>query len=218
MPDSIVTPGQQDTPPAQPASAPSVPTTPEGFIEKPRFDGAIRKIEELTLKQREQEAQLAQKASELEQLKAQLGIKDVEVTAAVGERDKKIEATLLELQTAQSELGKLKAMERKLKVIKEMGRPELVKIIDRIPDVGDEAVLKEVIGDFASFADGLVQQREQQLLAGYTPPTIVSQPSYPNTQGEWLKHINSLELGSIERQEAVGAYGDFLEAQAKQQR
>src|SRR5512142_2397153 len=55
---------------------------------KARYDGLVRKVEELTLTNRSLNDQLAAKTSELEQLRGQLVVKDAEKSTTVGERDK----------------------------------------------------------------------------------------------------------------------------------
>ena len=196
--------------PQQPTGTTGTPP-PEDY--KRRFDGAILKIQELTLKQREVEAELAKKASEFEQLQAQLGIKDVEKLAAVGERDKQLQQYITKSQQQETELKNLKALELKVKVAKKLNRPELLKIIDRIPALEDEETLEVVMKDFLGFADELVASREQQLLAGVTPGVGVGAqaPAKPSSGKGWEDYINGLPLGSKDRVAALNEYGDWLE-------
>lgn len=184
---------------------------------KKRFDGAILKIQELTLKSRETDADLAKKVSEIEQLQAQLGIKDVEKTAAVSERDRQLQSYVEKTQQLEMELKEKKALELKLKVIKKLNRPELLKILDHIPALEDEATLETVMKDFAGFADDLVTQRESQLMSGITPGVGAGaqSPSKPASSEGWQEYINGLTLGSKERTKALDEYGDWLEAKNK---
>jgi hypothetical protein len=193
-------------PPPQPAGAP------EGYIEKARYDGLVRKVEELTLDNRKLTDQLAAQSSEIEQLKGQLAIKDTEKTVAVGERDNKIQTVLQENATLQAELTELRGLKLKVKVINDLKRPELLRIADKIPNLQDEEALKIVMQDFAGFADDLVKQREQQLLSGVTPPLGPGNvtPSEPESDRGWQEKINGLPLGSPERQKAMDDYGDWL--------
>ena len=78
MSDTPDTTVQQAPAPAQPA---------EGFIELARYNGLMRKVQELTLVNQDLNTQLGLKSSEIEQQKGQLSIKDVEKQVALGERD-----------------------------------------------------------------------------------------------------------------------------------
>lgn len=209
------TPGDPNSSPAG-AGDPNPNPNPSDDYKK-RFDGAILKIQELTLSQREKEAELAKKASELEQLQAQLSLKDVEKTAALGERDKQLQDYVTKTQQQETELKSLKALELKIKVAKKLNRPELLKIIDRIPALEDEAVLETVMLDFIGFADELVATREKQLLAGITPGVGAGaqSPTAPSSSKGWEDYINGLTLGSTERAKALDDYGDWLEKNNK---
>jgi len=203
----VETPGQQ----AQP---------PQGFIELARFNGLVRKVEELTLANRDLNTQLAAKASEIEQLKGQLGVKDVEKQVAVGERDKRLTGALTENAALIEEMKVLRGLQLKVQVAKELNRPDLLKIADRIPAVEDPEILKGIMQDFASFADDAVQAREKQLLAGLTPALGHGSvgPAAPSTPEGWVEKINSLPLGFPERNRALDEYGDFLERHNNPQR
>lgn len=201
--------------PVQPAPAPVQQTgaAPEGFIELPRYNGLVRKVQELTLANQDLNAQLSVKTSEIEQLKGQLSIKDVEKQVAVGERDTRLTTALSDLEKAQANAKELKSLQLKIKIAKDLNRPDLIKIADRIPSVDDEAVMKSIMEDFARFSDDAVKTRESQLLSGITPlgnapPAGPAEPSSP--QG-WQDKVNSLPLGSKERAKAMNDYGDWVE-------
>ena len=205
-------PVEEPTPPQQ-TPAPRVTSPPEGFIEKGRFDGAIRKVEELTLANRELNAQLTQRASEYEQLDAQLGIKDTEKVVAISERDKRLQEALTQNQELSSKVVDLQALALKVKVAKELGHPELLELADTIPNLTDEEALKTVMSDVMRFAETQVQAREQQLMAGVGPPpgpgnAVVDSPQ---SKEGWEEHVNTLPLGSPERARAMDKYGDWLE-------
>jgi len=209
-----LTPAEQDQTPLQQATPPPAqtpPGAPEGYIEKARFDGLVRKVEELTLANRAATEQLALKTSEIEQLKGQLTVKETEKTVAVGERDKLLQDKVQQLSSMEAELAELRGVKLKLEVAKELGRPELMKIIDRIPNLTDKEALKTVMGDFATFADDLVKEREKQLLAGITPPVSQSAAkALPASNQAWEAHVNSLPLGSPERTKAMDDYYTWL--------
>lgn len=182
-----------------------------------RYKGSVIKIEELTLSNRALLADQAAKTSETEQLRAQLGLKDVEKTAAVGERDKQLQ-TAIQTSTEQSaELASLRAFKLKVEVAKELGKPGLLKILDKLPDMTDKEALTGILKDFANFADDAALEREKQLMAGITPPIggsnkTVSTPTSPEA---WDQKINSLPLGSLERRQAFDDYYTWAEANSK---
>lgn len=220
---SEVPPAPEPTPPAQQPPATPTPTPsgepPAGYVEKARFDGLVRKVEELTLSNRRLTEELTGKTSEVEQLKGDLQIKDTEKTVAVGERDKALQSTVEEKAALQAELKELRALQLKLEVAKELKRPELVQILDRLPNLEDKEALTVVAQDMLGFADTLVQEREKQLTSGITPPigSVSSSPPTPSTPQGWENHINSLDLGTPERAKAMNDYGDWLERQQQQQ-
>jgi hypothetical protein len=205
---------QPNTPDQQAPSGQQAVGAPENW--EARYKGAVRKIEELTLGNRDLTAQLAAKASEIEQLKVQLSTKDVEKTVAVSERDTKLEQFIKESADLQSKLKELAAFQAKVKMAQEINRPELIKIIDRIPAVEDPQVLKGIMEDFTRFADDLVKEREKQIFSGVLPPIGPgSAPQKPTSSASWEKHINTLPLGSKERAAAMDEYYDFLASQNK---
>jgi chromosome segregation ATPase len=200
-------------PPAEPVTTPSGP--PDGFIEIARYNGLVKKVETLTLANRELEAQITGKTSEIEQLNSQIALKDTEKTVAVNERDKQLETSMTENQSLQAELKELRGLKLKLEVAKDLNRPELVNILDRLPNLEDKEALTTVAEDFLGFADDLVQQREEQLTSGITPPVgpINETPATPSTPAGWETAINSEVLGSPERAKLMDDYGDWLEQQ-----
>ena len=188
---------------------------PEGYIETARYNGLVRKVEELTLTNRSLNEQLTAKSSEIEQLKGQLSIKDVEKSTAVSERDTRLNQLLSANSTLEQELKELRGLKLKVEVANELKRPELLKLAERIPALEDKEALKVIMSDFAKFADEAVSAREAQLLAGVTPsmgPGSVA-PTEPASPQAWLEKINSLQLGSPERAKALSQYGDWLERQ-----
>ena len=208
MTEEIHTPGEQaanQTPPQQGQNS---------VDWKARYDGLVRKVEELTLTNRNITDLLAAKTSELEQLRGQLIVKDAEKSATVGERDKLLQAITQEKSTLESELAELRGLKLKVETIQELGRPELLRVAHRIPAMSDKEALKTVLQDFAGFADELVQAREKQLLAGVTPPVSSagnSKAAMPSTEQDWTRHINAQPLGSRDRQQAFDDYYVWLE-------
>lgn len=179
-----------------------------------RYKGLVKKVEELTLSNRTLNEQLGAKTSEMEQLRGQLVVKDAERTTVVSERDKLLQQTVQEKTTLQAQLAELQGLALKVEVINELGRPELLKIANRLPALTDKEALKVVLQDFAGFADELVQKRERDLLAGVTP-TLSNvgsvKAALPASEGEWESHINTLGLGTRERAQALDDYWVWLE-------
>jgi hypothetical protein len=148
----------------------------------------------------------------LEQSRSQLSVKDAEKLAAVGERDKRLQETVLAKTTLEAQVTELQAMKLKIDVAKKMGRPDLLQILDSVPAMSDPAALETVLATFADFADGKVKAREKELLAGITPPYGgggTAQPATPSSDGEWTKFIESKPLGSPERAKAMDDFWNF---------
>jgi hypothetical protein len=216
MTEEVQTPGEQVTS-AQQTIPPQQGGTSVDW--KARYDGLVRKVEELTLTNRSLNDQLGAKSSELEQLRGQLVVKDAEKSTTVGERDKLLQSITQEKTALESELVELRGLKLKVEAIQEMGRPELLRVAHRIPGMTDKEALKTVLADFAGFADELVQAREKQLMAGITPALSGAgngRPATPTSEQEWEKSINSLPLGSRERNQAFDDYYGWLEQKHRQ--
>ena len=170
---------------------------PEGFVEKARFDGLVRKVEQLTLENRSLNDQLAAKSSEGEQLRAQLVGKDTEKQAAA------------------SELAELRALKRKLEAVKKLGRPELMGLAEKLPDLGDAQAMESVLRELAAATDAAAGRRERELLAGVTPipqPHPLREGERIGSEKEWMAYIEKQPLGSVERQRAWDQYWGWLES------
>lgn len=202
--ETVVTPGE-----------PQAPQPGENW--EARFKGQVRTIEQLTLRNRELEGQLVTKTSELEQSRAQLTAKDTEKNVAVAERDRQIQEAVTAKSSAQTELADLRAYKMKVEAVKKLGRPQLLKILDSIPNMTDEVALNTVIANFGQFADEIAQDREKQLLAGMTPQggQPKQQANVPSSEAAWNKHIETLGLGTPERAQAFDDYWTWLEAKNK---
>lgn len=204
------TPEQQVTTPAQ-----QVPVTPppQGEDWEGRYKGLVPTVQKLTEQVKAIQAELAVKVSEVERLNGQLGLKDVEKTAAVGERDKTIQELTQASQANQTELARLKALELKIKTANELGKPELIGLVNTIPDVTDPEALKTIMKSIDDYAALKVQSREKQLLSGTGMPagTGPMPAAGPQTQDEWMRAIEKSPLGSKDRAQLMNDYGDWLE-------
>jgi hypothetical protein len=188
---------------------------PEGYIEKARFDGLVRKVEELTLTNRAVSEQLTQLSSEKELLTGQLAIKDVDKSVAVGEYQKQIEAAI-QTQTQQaSELGELRALKAKMELVRKHNAGHLIPILDRIPYLEDAEAMETVFTDFLNWGDNIAKTREKELLAGYTPSGSVpaeTPDTTPKTKENWLAHIQK-QTGA----DAQKAWKEYWEWGAQQE-
>src|SRR5512133_3531894 len=77
---------------------------------KARYDGLVRKVEELTLTNRNLNDQLMAKTSEMEQLRSQLVVKDAEKSASVSQRDQLLQSITTEKTALEGELSELRSL------------------------------------------------------------------------------------------------------------
>ena len=200
--ENVNTPEPQATAPVQQATTPSTPQ--EDY--KPRYDGAVRKMQELNETIKTLQGQLAQKSSDIEQLQAQLSGKDAEIGVTKSEFEKQLEALKSEQEQAKGELSKLRSFNTKVEIAKELGHPELIKILDTFPDSDDTELLKKSMIAVTEFANLQVKSREQELTAGVTP--TVSAPAsrgLPQSAEDWDAFIRSQPAGE-KREEAWDLY------------
>jgi hypothetical protein len=186
---------------------------------KARYDGLVRKVEELTLTNRTLNDQLGTKTSELEQLRSQLVVKDAEKSASVSQRDQLLQSITQEKTALEGELADLRGLKLKVEAIQELGRPELLRVAHRIPGMTDKEALKVVLQDFAGLVDEQVSAREKQLLAGVTPAVSSAgnvKAADPSSEQDWERLINAKPLGSRERQQAFDQYYVWLEQKHRQ--
>jgi len=170
-------------------------TTPPSEDWESRYKGASRLINQLTVEVKDLKVQLSEKTSELERLKSDLSIKDVEKDAAVGERDKTLEQKITELNEAKRELKDLRAYKTKAEIAKKLD-PRLLTIIDRIPAVEDIDAQEQIMKDFITWGDQIAKQRESQILAGVTPTNVTSaDEGLPTTREEWNRQLAQTPLG-----------------------
>jgi chromosome segregation ATPase len=189
------------------------------LVEKKRLDGALQKIQELTLANKALAEQLATKDVALGQTSAQIAQKEAEFQQKTGE----FQSTLQNLQREREELARkaaeAEAVNRKLTAIKAAGRPELVAIIDTIPVAQSDEEQIQVVNKLAGFADDIVKRREKELIAGlgdgsHSIAAGGAAPAKPTTHDGWMNYINSLKPGSLEHQKAWDEY--FVAAQKLQ--
>lgn len=198
--------GQQTAQPVANAGGAQKPA--EDVVPKARLDGALRKIEELTLQNRALTQQVAEANVKVGEINASLTAKDTEWKAQVGENQSKYEQLQSERNQFEAELAKMKAEQNKVKMIAELGTTELFAIADQIPTHEDPEQQKAAIERLAKFATTLKEERERDLTAGTTGPvaTQPTDPSLPSTAKEWERYIDKLPWGTPEREKAWDQY------------
>lgn len=203
------TPEQQVEAPAQQAQTPSPPQ--EDY--KPRYDGAVRKIQELTETIKGLQGQLGEKSSVLEQLQVQLSSKDAEMDAVKGQHQTQFSALKQDFDQANAKLSKLEALQLKLEAANELGHPELIRIFDTIPDAQDKTAVKKTMETVINFAASQVKARESELTAGVTPAQGTSTITMPKSEAEWVQRISAMPENSKERKDAWDAYFEWSKTQ-----
>ena len=206
------TEGQGVTTP-QPSAQPQTPgAAPEGFVEAKRLNGALQKIQELTLLNQTLTERLTNRDKDFTNLQADLTQKEAAWNASQSEFTSKLASAENEKSQLNSELAKSNALKLKLKLIGEMNAPQLYSVIDVISDTADEAAMKDQIGKLAGFAANIAKTREQELTAGVTtiPQGPSAQPQLPTTNEGWQKLVGSLPFGSPEYQKAMEGWHSWL--------
>lgn len=185
-------------------TTPVQPETPEQQVNwEARYKGASQVINRLNQEKEQLVKEISQLTSELEQLKAQLSAKDRDLLSKVNEAQSEVENLKKTIATLEEENKSLKAKIVKVQKAKEIGAPELVELVDVLPDLPDETQVESVMKAVANLLENAVKKREAQLTAGITPKTSASAPSTPQSNEEWQRYVNSLPLGSKERNDAM---------------
>lgn len=191
--------------------------TPEGFVEKSRLDNALRKIEQLTLTNKALTDELTQIKGENGTLSAKLLSKEAEFTSALEASKSEASSNRTAKEELALQIDQMKqaseTQNRKLKAIREIGRPELVSIIDLLPSAStDEEQIKALKG-IADFASAQVKSREKELTTGTTHTEVTPQGAeLPTTDDGWSKYVEGFSLGSEQRQKANDAWFDYLKS------
>lgn len=171
----------------------AVTTPPEDW--EGRYKGSSQKINVLTVENKELKTQLSDLTSQSERLKADLSLKDVEKTAAIGERDKTLEQKVTELGESTKELKELRSYKAKAEIAKKLD-PRLLTIIDSIPAVEDPDAQEAIMKDFMSWGDDIAKEREDQLLAGVTPTIVTpAEEGLPTTRVDWNQLLDATPAG-----------------------
>jgi hypothetical protein len=171
-----------------------------------RYNGQQVKLQQNAATIQALSSQVAELQQQVANLSVQLGAKDGEHTTQVGQRDQTIQALNQEVSSLKTQIATLQGLQSKLSIVKKLNRPELISIMDAVPASEDPAQLEQLFNNLIGFTDSMVQARERQLTAGVTPTGggngVPSKPK-PATSQDWEKHLNSLPLGSKERETAM---------------
>jgi hypothetical protein len=199
----------QGNPQASASTTPSA-SAPEGFVEVGRLNGALRKIEELTLLNKTLTERMTGLTNEKTTLQADLQQKEGVWTAQQSEFTTKLASAEKTTAELNAQLAKYQAMQLKMKLIGELNAPQLYSVIDVIPDGTDEATMKAAIQKLAGFASQIAQSREKELTAGITTIEQNQGPQLPTTDQGWKDYIAGLQFGSPEYQKAMDSWHSWL--------
>lgn len=209
MTEPTETPGQQAPAPVQQAN--------QTVDWEARYKGASTTINTLTNEIATLKQQLSTAASEMEQLRTNLGVKDVEKNTAVGSYQQQLQAALTENESLKREVGELRQLKAKLDIAKKLNAPQLTTILDQIPYVENADALEAVARTFLDWADNQVKARVEQLAIGTTPasPSAVSTaPVLPANSTDWQKYVFGKPVGP----EREAAYEQWFKWGQSQQR
>lgn len=187
-------PQPDDTPPAStPPDPPPSDSPPEPMVEQKRLTGAIQKIQTLTEEKKRTDQELSASRDRIAELELDLAGKDAEISATVGERDKALEEERKKNEGLEAEKKTLEAKMRKVELAKELGHPELVHIIDTVPTFEDDELQKKALEDILNFTGAQVKKREEELLAGVTPPItpVPDEEVGPSSNKAWKEKVNA---------------------------
>jgi len=203
---------EENTTPVEPSTSQQQSSQPNTDWEA-RYKGTVRKIEELTLGNRSLQEQNTILSSEKEQLNVRLSQLETEKTVGNQSWEQKYTEIIEKSTKAAEELRGLQTWKVKYDVAREVD-PRLLPVLDTLPNIEDRDTLKNIMSGLTGWADGLVKDREKQILSGVTPP-LGGSPAIdtgPKTRDDWKKHIDSLPPGSKERTIAMNKMWDFFNA------
>jgi chromosome segregation ATPase len=175
-----------------------------------RFKGLQRKYNVLVETKGELDNQLADERAKREQIQKQLDTLSNEKESLTAENKKKIDELTASLNEKDQTLSELSYVQKKVKVANELGHPELLQLIETIPNTDDEERIKESMKTILGFTKSQIEAREQQITEGLSPGEAGgSEQPLPSTEEGWMEMIDKLPLGSDKRQEAMDAYFDW---------
>jgi len=194
------------------AQTPAASAAGADMVEKKRLDGALQKIEELTLINRTLTDRLTTATQSESSLKADLVQKESLWSAQQSEFQTKLTSAEAEQKKLAEKLTAADALKLKLKIIGELNAPSLYGVLDVVPDTTDEAAMRASLQKLAQFAGTIAQNREKELLAGTTKTEVAPENNVqlPNSDEGWKSYINGLEFGTPAYQQAMDAWHKWL--------
>ena len=183
------------------------------YVKKERYTGLVQKVETLTGSLNDAQKALSDKDIAIATLQSQFENAQGESETAL--KAKEVELTTLSTSLAEQaeKLAVLEAMKLKISVAREMGRSDLMPILDHVPDSTDPEQVKSSLAAFAKLADDAAASREKQLRSGITDTPHETKSAGPTTQAAWLAHIQEMTIGTPEREKALKDYGAFMRSQ-----
>jgi chromosome segregation ATPase len=203
--ETTKTPDQQADAPEQQASA--NPTTDW----ESRFKGLQKKFNVLMETKGELDNQLAEERMKREDFEKQLASLSNEKDSLTTEKQRKIDELTGQLTQREEELSKLSKMQLKVEVANELGHPELLQLMNAIPDSDNREDVEGAMKTILGFTKAQIEQRERQLTEGLMPgEATAGDTPMPTTEEGWVEMIDELPLGSTERDKAMDSYFKWL--------
>ena len=181
-----------------------------------RFKGLQRKFNVLMETKGELEGQLVEQRTKREEIEKQLATLSNEKESLTQTNQQRIEELSAQLQEKEQSLSELSQMQLKVKVANDLGHPELLQLIDTIPNTDDVEKIEGAFKTILGFTESQIKQREVQLTEGLMPGEAASDGSpMPSTEQGWNDYIDGLPLGSDERSNAMDKYFEWTMDKAK---
>lgn len=203
MPDEPV--GTQSQTVTEPIASPA------DTVPVARLNGALAKIQELTLQLQTANLTITQKDQEISRLSGDSLQQVATLKNDVAAREQQYLALQADIATAKKELAELQAYKRKVTAASKLQIPGIMDIIDVVPAGQNDAEQETILNRFGTFAQQVAQKREKELTAGNTGPVVTTPGggTDPTSSEGWAQRVNSLPLGSPERQAAMEKWRKF---------
>jgi chromosome segregation ATPase len=172
-----------------------------------RYKGLQRKYNTLVETKGELEGQLSSLTSQREQLEREKDTLSIEKDSLLKNNQSKIDELIATLHEKDGKLSELSKVQLKVQVANELGHPELLQLVNAIPDSDDPEVIKESMKNILGFTKAQIEKREAQLTEGLSPGETTSERApMPSTEQGWLDLIGRQSLGSDDYNKVMDAY------------
>jgi chromosome segregation ATPase len=176
-----------------------------------RFKGLQRKFNALMDAKGDLDSQLVEQRSKKEELEKQLATLSNEKESLTNENKKKIDELTSQLNEKEQTLSELSQMQLKVKVANDLGHPELLQLIDTIPNSDSPEQIEQSMKTILGFTKAQIERREQEITEGLMPGETSSDGApLPSSEEGWQDMIDKLPLGSSERSEAMDHYFEWV--------